>query len=138
MYIKRFFAVIIGVMSIFSMASAQTQGTLRAVLKDATNEDPIPFATVSISKHGSSKPYKYALSSADGKVAIEKVTAGKYVFRAELLGYKTYALEPIHVAKHFPDEPGNFEVLRIKIGRCVTHGIKSSNRKSEGRSILRI
>ena len=90
MYIKRFIAVIIGVMSIFSMASAQTQGTLRAVLKDASSEEPIPFATVSISKHGSTKPYKYALSAADGKVAIEKVTAGKYVFRAELLGYKTY------------------------------------------------
>ena len=90
MYIKRFIAVIIGVMSIFSMASAQTQGTLRAVLKDASNEEPIPFATVSILKHGSTKPYKYALSSADGKVSIEKVTAGKYVFRAELLGYKTF------------------------------------------------
>ena len=46
------------------------------------------------------------------------------------------ALEPIHVAKHFPDESGNFEVLRIKIGRC-THSLKSSNRKSEGQNILR-
>ena len=46
------------------------------------------------------------------------------------------ALEPIHVAKHFPDEPGNFEVLRIKIRRC-THGLKSSNTKSEGQNILR-
>ena len=46
-------------------------------------------------------------------------------------------LEPIHVAKHFPDESGNFEVLRIKIGRCVIHVLKSSNRKSEGQNILR-
>jgi hypothetical protein len=28
-------------------------------------------------------------------------------------------------------------VLRIKIGRCVIHGLKSSNRKSEGQNILR-
>ena len=47
------------------------------------------------------------------------------------------ALEPIHVAKHFPDESGHFEVLRIKIGRCVIHVLKSSNRKSEGQKILR-
>ena len=47
-------------------------------------------------------------------------------------------LEPVHVAKHFPDEPGNFEVLRIKIGRCITHGLKSSNRKNEGQTVLRI
>jgi hypothetical protein len=46
--------------------------------------------------------------------------------------------EPIHVAKHFPDESGNFEVLRIKIRRCTTHIIKGSNRKSEGQKILRI
>ncbi len=85
---KRFVAVFVGVMSIFSIASAQNTGTLRAVLQDE-NGEPIPFATVSISKHNSTKPYKYALSAADGKVSIEKVSNGKYVFRAELLGYKT-------------------------------------------------
>ena len=63
--------------------------TLKAVLKDE-NGEPVPFATVSISKHGSSKPYKYALSSSDGTVTIEKVTHGKYVFKAELLGYKEH------------------------------------------------
>jgi hypothetical protein len=93
MYIKRFLAVMIGVMSIFSMASAQTQGTLRAVLKDASSDEPVPYATVSITKPGSTKPYKYALSSSDGKVTIEKVTAGKYVFRAELLGFNAYEKE---------------------------------------------
>ena len=82
---KRFVAVFIGVMSIFSIASAQNSGTLRAVLQDE-NGEPVPFATVSISKPNASKPYKYALSSADGKVAIEKVANGKYIFKAELLG----------------------------------------------------
>ena len=47
---------------------------------------------------------------------------------------KQLALEPVHIAKHFPDEPGHFEVLRIKIRRCVTHELKSSNRKAEDRA----
>lgn len=87
MNFKRIVAILIGVMSIMSIASAQNSGTLRAVLQDE-NGEPIPFATVSISKPNSTKPYKYALSDSDGKVSIEKVSSGKYVFRAELLGYK--------------------------------------------------
>ena len=90
---KRIIATIIGVTSIFTMALAQTSGTLSAVLKEATSGDPIPFATVSIIKSGSTKPYKYALSTQDGKVTIEKVANGKYTFKAELLGYQTYEKE---------------------------------------------
>lgn len=89
MVFKKFIAVLIGVMSVIGVASAQSSSTVKAVLKD-DNGEPVPFATVSISKHGSSKPYKYALSSSDGTVTIEKVTHGKYVFKAELLGYKEH------------------------------------------------
>ena len=35
------------------------------------------------------KPYKYALSDDKGKTVMEKVAAGKYVLKVELLGYKT-------------------------------------------------
>lgn len=87
---KKFIAILVGVMSIIGVASAQNSSTVKAVLKDE-NGEPVPFATVSISKHGSSKPYKYALSSAEGAVTIEKVAHGKYVFKAELLGYKEYS-----------------------------------------------
>jgi hypothetical protein len=89
MNFTKLFAVIVGVMSMFSIASAQSTSTLNAVLKDE-NGEPVPFATVSITKPNATKPYKYALSAADGKVLIEKVAHGKYVFKAELLGYKEY------------------------------------------------
>ena len=86
---KRLIAIFIGVMSVFSIASAQNNGTLRAVLQDEGGE-PVPFATVSLYKTGSTKPYKYALSSSDGKVVLEKVSNGKYTIKAELLGYKEF------------------------------------------------
>lgn len=88
--IKRLSAIFIGVMSIFSVAYAQNNGTVRALLQDE-NGEPVPFATVSLYKAGNTKPYKYALSTADGKVVIEKVTNGKYTIKAELLGYKEFS-----------------------------------------------
>lgn len=40
-------------------------------------------------------------------------------------------LEPIHIAKHFPDESGDFEVLGIEIGRRVVHIQKDKKTKDE-------
>ena len=48
------------------------------------------FATVSLTKSGEQKPYKYALTDSEGKATIERVSHGKYVFKAEIMGYKTY------------------------------------------------
>ncbi|MBO4231366.1 MAG: carboxypeptidase-like regulatory domain-containing protein, partial [Bacteroidales bacterium] len=92
MNFKKLLAVIVGVMSMLSTVSAQNTSTVRAALQDE-NGEPVPFATVSISKLNSSKPYKYALSDAQGKVVIEKVAHGKYVIKAELLGYKDFSKE---------------------------------------------
>lgn len=89
MNFKRFIAILAGVISVAAMAAEQNFSSLKGVLQDQ-NGEPVPFATVSISKPNSSKPYKYALSAADGKVVIDKIAHGKYVFKAELLGYKEY------------------------------------------------
>ena len=98
MKFRKILAVLIGVMSTLSIALAQNTSTLRAVLQDE-NGEPVPFATVSITKTGNTKPYKYALSASDGKVTIEKVAHGKYTLRAELLGYKTHTQE-LEVKSH--------------------------------------
>ena len=89
MRLKKFIAVLIGVMSIFQFSYAQNSSTLKATLQDE-NGEAVPFATVSLTKSGATKVYKYALSSVDGKVTIEKVAHGKYTIKAELLGYKEF------------------------------------------------
>lgn len=93
MEIKRIAAVLAGLVMSFTMAFAQNSGTLKVLLKDATTDEAIGFATVSVTKTGNTKPYKYALSSSEGAVTIEKVAAGKYTFKAELLGYKPFTKE---------------------------------------------
>lgn len=88
MNLKKFITFVAGVMSAFSLAFAQGGGTVTLSLTDSSTGEAVGFATVSISKPGNTKPYKYALSDDKGKTVFDKVAAGKYVLKAELLGYK--------------------------------------------------
>lgn len=68
---------------------------MTAILLDDANSEPLGFATVSLTKDGQTKPAKYILSNDKGVATLEDVRAGKYTFKAELLGYLpfTQALE---------------------------------------------
>lgn len=88
MNLKKFITFVAGVMSAFSLAFAQGGGTVTLSLTDSSTGEAVGFATVSITKPGSTKPYKYALSDDKGKTVFDKVAVGKYVLKAELLGYK--------------------------------------------------
>ena len=57
-------------------------------LEDASNGEPVGFATVSLTPAKGSA--KYSLTDNEGKGTIEKVKAGTYTFKAEIMGYKTY------------------------------------------------
>ena len=85
---KKIITILAGVLSAVSLAFAQSSGTLTLVLTDSSNGDAVGFATVSLTKQGASKAYKYVLSDANGKAVIEKVASGKYTVKAELMGYK--------------------------------------------------
>lgn len=87
MNLKKFITFVAGVMSAFSLAFAQGGGTVTLSLTDSSTGEAVGFATVSITKPGNTKPYKYALSDDKGKTVFDKVAAGKYVLKAELLGY---------------------------------------------------
>lgn len=88
MNLKKFITFVAGIMSAFSLAFAQGGGTVTLSLTDSSTGDAVGFATVSITKPGNAKPYKYALSDDKGKTVFDKVAVGKYVLKAELLGYK--------------------------------------------------
>lgn len=88
MNLKKFITFVAGVMSAFSLAFAQGGGTVTLSLTDSSTGEAVGFATVSITKPGNTKPYKYALSDDKGKTVFDKVAAGKNVLKAELLGYK--------------------------------------------------
>ena len=79
---------------LFSTAAFAQRYTVSLTLADASNDETIPFATVSIAQKGNSaaKP-TYALTNADGQTTFEKVRQGTYTLTAEMLGYQTLTRE---------------------------------------------
>ena len=69
-------------------AFAQNKITIK--LQDASNGDPVGFATVSLTVPGRSSAYKYVLTDDKGAGTFEGVRRGTYQVKAELLGYKPY------------------------------------------------
>ena len=67
------------------------QNAVKAVLVDATNGTPLGFATVSLTPEGKTKASNYVLSDENGNVEFSSVKNGKFTFKAELLGNKTFS-----------------------------------------------
>ena len=76
-----------------TLASAQNSFTVRMDLVDARTEEPVGFATASLTVKGDKSPVKYVLADSEGKASLQKVKKGTYVLRAELLGYVTHEQE---------------------------------------------
>ena len=73
---------------LFCTLGLSAQNAVTAILSDSQTGEPVSFATVSLTREGTSKVYKYVLSGADGAVKFEGVRNGAYEMKAELLGYK--------------------------------------------------
>ncbi|MCQ2142400.1 MAG: carboxypeptidase-like regulatory domain-containing protein, partial [Bacteroidales bacterium] len=71
---------------------AQTRGgaVVSVQLIDASNDEPVGFATVSLTPKGAAKPSKYGLTDDQGKGKLEGVRPGNYTFKAEIMGYKSF------------------------------------------------
>lgn len=70
-----------------------TGNAVMAVIMDGGNGDPVPFATAYISKKGDEENAFYALTNEDGMVIIDKLPLGKFIFKVELIGYRTIEKE---------------------------------------------
>ena len=92
---KKIIAMLCGLILSLALSfalSAQSR-SVTVLLQDSSSGEPLGYATVSLTKAGASSAFKYALTSDQGKAVLEKVAAGTYVFKAELLGYKTFTKE---------------------------------------------
>ncbi|MBO7764600.1 MAG: outer membrane beta-barrel protein [Bacteroidales bacterium] len=64
------------------------QGSVKLRLVDSLTQAPVDFASVYVSKDGTVKGAKHSMTDEHGYATIEKVAAGHYIFKAELMGYK--------------------------------------------------
>lgn len=86
----KFSKTVICALAFLVCAGAYAQNNVEAVLLEESSGDPIPFATVSLTKPGQAKPYKYVLSDGQGLVKFESVRNGEYTFKAEQMGYLNF------------------------------------------------
>lgn len=93
---KRFsFIVILMAILAASPLFAQSSSThsVSVTLLDATNDEPVGFATVSVTLKGSETPAKYTITNEKGSATLDGLKNGTYTFAAELMGYKKYTKE---------------------------------------------
>ena len=74
-------------------AFAQAIYSVKVALTDAKTDEPVAFATASVTVKGEKSPLKYTLTDDKGKGTLTKLSRGTYIFRAELMGYKTFEKE---------------------------------------------
>ena len=80
-------------LSMGTSAFAQSIYSIRLRLVDAKTNEPVAFATASVTVKGETSPLKYTLSDDSGNASIVKLKKATYVLKAELMGYKTHTQE---------------------------------------------
>ena len=79
----------------FAATAAHAQNAFKVSLKlvDANTDEPVSFATTSLTEPGADEAQKYVLTDSEGKSDFTKVKKGTYILKAEIMGYKTYVQE---------------------------------------------
>lgn len=99
-YIAQIVASALIFLTFTTAVSAQSRDfRVRGTLIDSVRNEPIEFATASVTPKGSTTPTKYALSDSKGKFEIQGVTSGEYTLKVEYMGYNTVEKE-ISVSEH--------------------------------------
>ena len=81
--VRRIFLALVALLTALTVSAQNYKVSLQ--LQDASTGESVGFATVSLAPEKGQ--HKYTLSDDNGKAVIEKVRAGKYTLKAELMGY---------------------------------------------------
>ncbi len=84
--VRKFLVVVFGLFTALALHGQNCKISLQ--LQDAATGDPVSFATVSVTP--AKGQAKYTLTDSEGKATLEKVRAGSYTLKAELMGYKSH------------------------------------------------
>ncbi len=91
--IYRRFIYISVLILLFPFAAKADGYSLRMKFVDAKNGVGVEFATVSLSKKGSDKVFKYTQTDAQGNAVMKDIPEGVYILKGILLGYNDYSGE---------------------------------------------
>ena len=83
---------------------------IRASVVDSLTGEPISFASAYVIPSKDTTITNFTLSDQEGKVKLEDVPFGSYVFRVEMLGYKPFAKE-----RYFRDRQVDLGVIKLVV-----------------------
>ena len=107
---KRILLILVSLFASVAMMAQNVNVTVK--LEDASNGEPVGFATVSLTPEKGST--KYSLTDNNGKGTIDKVKVGKYTFKAEIMGYKS-----IEKAVEITKEATDLGVIQMELDQRV-------------------
>ena len=92
---NRIVRILITVAFSLMATAAYAQNSFKVSLKlvDANTNEPVSFATTSLTLAGADEAAKYVLTDTDGKSDFTKVKKGTYTLKAEIMGYKAHVQE---------------------------------------------
>lgn len=95
MPIRKAFIVFIFLVAAFAAPSAFAQAIYSVKVRAVEEKTgaPVAFATASVTVKGEKSALKYSLTDDQGHATITKLKKGTYIFRVELMGYKTFLKE---------------------------------------------
>lgn len=110
-YIAKILLPLIFIIFTNGITFAQTRDyRVRGTLLDSIRNEPVEFATASVTPKGSDTPTKYALSDNKGKFEITGITPGDYTLKIEFMGYST-VVKQISISSQRVTELGNIGMI---------------------------
>ena len=95
MSIRKAFTVFFLLVAMLAAPSALAQAIYSVKVRAVEEKTgaPVAFATASVTVKGEKSALKYTLTDGQGQASITKLKKGTYIFRVELMGYKTFQKE---------------------------------------------
>ena len=95
MSIRKAFTVFFLLVAMLAGPSALAQAIYSVKVRAVEEKTgaPVAFATASVTVKGEKSALKYTLTDGQGQASITKLKKGTYIFRVELMGYKTFQKE---------------------------------------------
>jgi outer membrane receptor protein involved in Fe transport len=98
---------------VFVNAQAQVnpaaKGKISGKVTDATNKQPVDYATVSVYKQGNASPFNGISTDTKGNFTVDHIAAGEYKVTVDFLGYQRATIEHVVV------KDGNVSIGEIKL-----------------------
>jgi len=104
------FLLVFFYVNIQAQVNPAAKGKISGKVTDATNKQPVDYATISVYKQGNASPFNGISTDTKGNFTVDHIPAGEYKITADFLGYQRATIEHIIVK-----DGGNIAVGEIKL-----------------------